>query len=122
MLTSADRPRPGAHEGAPRGHRPAAIQEASAVTEPPPATAAHDPGEDPRFTFGLLLDVAHVLEAHGYPEHTSGDLVDLGQALYRYVTGRLYAEDVAGRHPSRPVPPAARPVASPRPARGRGRA
>lgn len=44
------------------------------------------PDGDPRFTTGLLLDVAELLEAHGYPPVTDGrDLVDLQQALYRFL-------------------------------------
>lgn len=44
------------------------------------------PTDDPRFTFGLAKDVADVLQAHGYPEITSGlDFVDLQQALYRFL-------------------------------------
>ena len=44
--------------------------------------------EDPRFTIGLTLDVAKMLEAHGYPPVRAGlDLVELQQALY----GFLYA-------------------------------
>lgn len=48
-------------------------------------------GTDPRFTFGLVLDVAKVLAAHGYPDltdttvATGADLVDLQQVLYRFV-------------------------------------
>ena len=42
--------------------------------------------DDPRFTFGLVLDVAEVLTRHGYPQPATGvDLVDLQQALYRYL-------------------------------------
>ena len=41
---------------------------------------------DPRFTFGLVIDVAEVLEQHGYPSPQSGrDLVELQQALYRFL-------------------------------------
>ena len=48
---------------------------------PRPAT-----DDDPRFNFGLLHDVAKVLEAHGYPPLRSGrDLVELQQALYRFI-------------------------------------
>ena len=43
--------------------------------------------EDPRFTFGLILDVAEVLKRHGYDPLHGTDLVDLQQALY----GFLYA-------------------------------
>jgi len=44
------------------------------------------PDEDPRFTIGLALDVAKVLKDHGYPPVTAGlDIVDLQQALYRFL-------------------------------------
>lgn len=44
------------------------------------------PDDDPRFTLGLAIDVAGVLEAHGYPEITGGgDFVELQQALYRFL-------------------------------------
>jgi hypothetical protein len=46
------------------------------------------PADDPRFTLGLAIDVADVLEAHGYPTITGGlDFVDLQQALYRFLYG-----------------------------------
>lgn len=47
------------------------------------------PDDDPRFTFGLQLDVAKVLERHGFPKVSGVDLVDLGQALF----GFLYAAE-----------------------------
>ncbi len=46
---------------------------------------------DPRFTFGLVLDVARVLASHGFPDLTDpavargGDLVDLQQTLFRFI-------------------------------------
>ncbi len=44
--------------------------------------------DDPRFTFGLALDVAKVLHEHGYPEITGGlDFVDLQQALFGFLYG-----------------------------------
>lgn len=44
------------------------------------------PDEDSRFTFGLILEVADVLAAHGYPKITSGDdFVELQQALFRFL-------------------------------------
>jgi hypothetical protein len=44
------------------------------------------PDDDPRFTLGLAIDVAQVLQQHGYPEITNGlDFVDLQQALYRFL-------------------------------------
>jgi hypothetical protein len=43
---------------------------------------------DPRFTNGLVFDVADVLAAHGYPKVTAGaDLVELHQALFRFLYG-----------------------------------
>lgn len=50
--------------------------------------------DDPRFTFGLLIDVARVLNEHGYPNLAEGyddaglDLVELHLALF----GFLYSE------------------------------
>ena len=48
------------------------------------------PAEDPRFTLGLALDVAEVLRGAGYEDELTGlDLVQLQQALYRFLyTGR----------------------------------
>ncbi|MDK1477051.1 hypothetical protein QNO07_27270 [Streptomyces sp. 549] len=44
------------------------------------------PDDDRRFTFGLRLDVAEVLEAHGYPPLVTGiDHVDLQQSLFRFL-------------------------------------
>lgn len=42
-------------------------------------------GEDPRFNFGLILDVGKVLEDHGFPPVKGTDHVDLMMALYRFV-------------------------------------
>ncbi|KFU82924.1 hypothetical protein SAMN04489729_4246 [Amycolatopsis lurida] len=43
-------------------------------------------GTDTRFTFGLVLDVANVLTAHGYPPLAGGaDHVDLQQALFGFL-------------------------------------
>ncbi|MEV4423999.1 hypothetical protein AB0K23_01220 [Streptomyces sp. NPDC049602] len=48
------------------------------------------PDDDPRFTFGLTIDVAKVLEDHGYPPVKAGlDIVNLRQALF----GFLYAKE-----------------------------
>lgn len=46
--------------------------------------------EDARFTIGLVLDVAQVLKSHGYPNPAGNtdDLVELRQALYRYLHER----------------------------------
>ena len=43
------------------------------------------PAEDLRFTFGLVRDLAKVLEAHGFPRVSGVDHVDLGQAVFRFV-------------------------------------
>lgn len=47
---------------------------------------------DPRFTIGLVLDVARVLEQHGYPgfrgpfaADNAADLVELQQALFAFL-------------------------------------
>ncbi|WP_275293202.1 hypothetical protein [Amycolatopsis sp. La24] len=46
-------------------------------------------GNDARFTFGLVLDVAEVLTRHGYPPLADSGLdhVDLQQALFRFLYG-----------------------------------
>jgi hypothetical protein len=44
--------------------------------------------DDPRFTIGLTIDVAKVLEQRGYPPVRTGrDLVELQQALYGFLYG-----------------------------------
>ena len=44
------------------------------------------PAEDPRFTFGLIREVAQVLTDHGYPKADSGaDHVRLQQALFGFL-------------------------------------
>jgi hypothetical protein len=40
---------------------------------------------DPRFTFGLVLDVARVLERHGYPKLNGGRFIELQQALFAFL-------------------------------------
>ncbi|SCE95103.1 hypothetical protein GA0070558_11578 [Micromonospora haikouensis] len=51
------------------------------------------PADDPRFTFGLALDVARVLAEHGYPsmaesyDGCGADLLALQDALF----GLIYA-------------------------------
>ena len=54
-----------------------------------PEERAYPHGEDGgRFTFGLVVDVAEVLEQHGYPRAATGqDLVRLQQALYGFLYG-----------------------------------
>lgn len=45
------------------------------------------PTNDPRFTFGLLVDVREVLRQHGYPaeDMTGADLTNLQQALFGFL-------------------------------------
>ncbi|MFH8410706.1 hypothetical protein ACH4FX_38935 [Streptomyces sp. NPDC018019] len=43
------------------------------------------PGDDPRFTLGLVIDVAQVLQDHGYPPVTGRDFVELQQALFGFL-------------------------------------
>lgn len=46
--------------------------------------------DDPRFTYGLVMDVAAVLEQHGYPPLSGPvDSADLVHALFRF----LYSEE-----------------------------
>lgn len=53
---------------------------------PAPVYPLPDREDDPRFTFGLMVDVADVLAAHGYPRPTAGaDLVRLQQIPFRYI-------------------------------------
>ncbi|NJC86805.1 hypothetical protein HC030_30330 [Planosporangium mesophilum] len=56
------------------------------------------PADDPRFTFGLLIDLIDVLETHGYPRPLSGgDLVALQQAMFRFLYDAHRAETEAHR-------------------------
>lgn len=41
--------------------------------------------DDERFAFGLLLDVAKVLEQHGYPKLVAMDVVHLRGALFDFL-------------------------------------
>jgi hypothetical protein len=52
------------------------------------------PDFDDRFTYGLLFDVAAVLEAAGYPRPTQGaDLVALNLTLFRFLYGTTDGEE-----------------------------
>lgn len=46
---------------------------------------------DSRFTFGLIVDAADALTSRGYPPLTGLDLVELQQALFRF----LYRDSLA---------------------------
>ncbi|OKJ93833.1 hypothetical protein [Amycolatopsis sp. CB00013] len=60
------------------------------MAEPARAYPITPEASDTRFTFGLVLDVAAVLTAHGYPPLAGGaDHVDLQQALFSF----LYRKD-----------------------------
>jgi hypothetical protein len=41
--------------------------------------------DDPRFTYGLVLDIADVLTTHGYPRPADTDWADLMLALHRFL-------------------------------------
>jgi hypothetical protein len=40
---------------------------------------------DPRFTYGLVFDIADVLSTHGYPRPDHTDWADLMLALFRFI-------------------------------------
>jgi hypothetical protein len=40
---------------------------------------------DPRFTLGLVFDIADVLSKHGYPRPDHTDWADLMLALFRFI-------------------------------------
>jgi hypothetical protein len=48
--------------------------------------------DDPRFSFGLVDDVATVLERHGFARPSGWDLLDLRQKLFEF----LYCAPEAG--------------------------
>jgi len=57
-----------------------AIGAAPAAPEPPQSG-------DPRFTVGLAIDVARVLEQHGYEPLNGGQIVELQQHLFHLLHG-----------------------------------
>lgn len=48
---------------------------------------------DPRFTLGLVFDIADVLTAHGYPRPDHTDWADLMLALFRFIYQPNQQED-----------------------------
>ena len=44
-----------------------------------------DDDEDERYTYGLLLDIARLIEQHGYPPIQGEDMVELSLALFRFL-------------------------------------
>jgi hypothetical protein len=62
------------------------IQKGSVVPTPCDRNYPLEPrSEDPRFTAGLWIDTVKVLLDHGYPELTGLDIVELQQALFRFL-------------------------------------
>jgi hypothetical protein len=43
------------------------------------------PDDDPRFTYGLVFDIADVLFQHGFPRPAHTDWADLMLALFRFI-------------------------------------
>jgi hypothetical protein len=77
-----------------------------AGTTAPTHNPTTEPGAEERFTFGLVLDVAKALEAHGYGRFDGPQFVELQQHLFHLLhcgaddrcTGRsLAAVAEAGR-------------------------
>ena len=57
---------------------------------PEPVYPLPEPGgDDPRFTYGLLFDIADVLGRHGFPRPAGTDWADLMLTLARF----LYQEN-----------------------------
>lgn len=50
------------------------------------------PAGDPRFTFGLVINVAEVLEEHGFPKLQGLDHVYLQQALFNFLYERTRSQ------------------------------
>jgi hypothetical protein len=60
---------------------PAAVQSAG----PRSVYRLPAPDDDPRFSYGLIFDVADVLTRHGYPRPDGTDWADLMLALSRFL-------------------------------------
>ena len=57
------------------------------------------PVDDPRFTLGLGIDVAEVLQRHGFPAVTGRDMVDLLHiALFGFIYEPVTPADARGEH------------------------
>jgi hypothetical protein len=63
------------------------------TTVPSPAAAECQPAGDPRFTVGLLVDVARVLEVHGYERPNGGQMVELQAHLLHLLHGADRGDD-----------------------------
>ena len=55
------------------------------ATTPQPAYPLPVPADDPRFSYGLLFDIADVLTRHGFPHPAGADWADLMLALSRFL-------------------------------------
>jgi hypothetical protein len=56
------------------------------ATAPQPAYPLPQPrADDPRFTYGLLFDIADVLQSNGFPRPAGTDWADLMSALTRFL-------------------------------------
>jgi hypothetical protein len=55
------------------------------ATMPQPAYPLPAPDGDPRFTHGLIFDVADVLTRHGFPHPAGTDWADLMLALSHFI-------------------------------------
>jgi hypothetical protein len=56
-----------------------------APADPQPVYPLPAPEADPRFTYGLIFDVADVLTSHGYPPPDGTDWAHLMLALSRFL-------------------------------------
>jgi hypothetical protein len=52
---------------------------------PQPVYPLPAPDDDPRFTYGLIFDVADVLTSHGFPRPDGTDWAHLMTALVRFL-------------------------------------
>jgi hypothetical protein len=56
------------------------------ATTPQPVYPLPTPaGDDPRFTYGLIFDIAEVLQRNGFPQPTGTDWAHLMTALGRFL-------------------------------------
>ncbi|MFJ6200188.1 hypothetical protein [Micromonospora sp. NPDC092111] len=59
------------------------------MTDTAPAAAAYplpqSDGPDPRFTYGLLFDIAEVLQRNGFPRPAGTDWAQLMTTLHRFL-------------------------------------
>jgi hypothetical protein len=63
----------------------ATAQPAIGPVDQRPAYPLPAPAADPRFTYGLILDIADVLTAHGYPPPESSNWADLMSAVFGFL-------------------------------------